>query len=126
MFFDKNFENTKHLLDYSSLRNKTIGNNLSNINTPNYKRKHVEYKDFEKTLEKELKITNEKHINSINNSENFQILEDMSRGRNDNNNVNLDTEMMDLAKNSLLFKAYTENLTSQFNILDEVISGNAR
>ncbi|MCT4595574.1 MAG: flagellar basal body rod protein FlgB [Anaeromicrobium sp.] len=111
-------------LDASWARNKTISNNIANADTPNYKREFVE---FESVLKNELfkdenivgTTTNEKHI-PINGGIkvtgiNPQIKKDMnSTYRKDGNNVNIDVEMANLAKNTIKYNMIAQRISSDF------------
>ena len=95
----------KEDLNVSALRNKVIANNISNINTAGYKRKYVSFEDTLQNTKKSvsLKTTSEKHISSSNDSGDKRIITDNSTStRSDGNNVDIDTEMVNLTANNML------------------------
>ncbi|PAB61278.1 flagellar basal body rod protein FlgB [Anaeromicrobium sediminis] len=118
-------------LNASWARNKTISNNIANADTPNYKRETVE---FESILKNELfkdgsiagTTTNEKHI-PINNKFgvigiNHQTKKDMnSTYRKDGNNVNIDVEMANLAKNTIKYNMIAQRISSDFKKMKMVV-----
>lgn len=122
MFFDSVLNNSKHILNYASLKSSVVSSNISNLNNPEYKRKYVGDISFEDTLNKqELQKSHTKHLDSTGNSE-FQVYVDTSLGRNDSNNVNLDKEIIDLSKATYLFKATSEVVSSQYKMITESLS----
>lgn len=115
--------NTKKILSYSDTKNNVITNNLSNINNPYYKRKYMEKLSFEDTMNDTLKRTNEKHFSgkSENIENGFTIKTELSDGRNDMNNVNLDKEIIDLTSNQYLFQMSSTILQKEFTKLKDSI-----
>ncbi len=112
-------------LNIASIRQDVIASNIANADTPRYRATHIPFKDvldFAKQ-EIELKITDEKHIKD---GDGFAYLTKKLRDdyleRNDQNNVNLDTEMMQLAKNTILTNALTAFERYKFNQYKDVIS----
>lgn len=122
MNFGSSINLTKDILDYSNTKNNVIANNLTNINNPTYKRKYMEDLSFTTHLENEMKTTraghmsgNETRINSM------EIKTELSKGRNDENNVNLDKEIIDLTSNQYLFNISTSVLQREYAKLREAI-----
>ncbi len=102
-------------LNATWLRNTVIANNIANVDTPGYKSSRVE---FESILESKLqegalngKTTNPKHI-SINTSiEDANPIVEKNKNttmRMDGNNVDIDVEMAELARNSIKYNALIE------------------
>ena len=107
--------------DASWLREQTLANNLSNVNTPGYKRKDV---DFQGVLRRELgnmkfetldtKVENadlgrlkaSTYVDAANYS--YRI---------DKNNVDVDTENVELASEKLRYDALTDSMTQEFSRL---------
>lgn len=117
------------LLDVKARRHDVILNNISNVDTPNFKRSDV---SFEGKLRKALKdksiplnITNKKHFN---NNKNFQDIKPeiyMQRDRsyrNDNNNVDIDKEMVELSKNMISYNIISDQIQKNFKILQTAVS----
>lgn len=118
-------------LDASSLRHKTIANNISNINTPNYKRQLVTFEEeLDKFLQKSggvsLATTNSKHISNAKKSYldiSPQIERDESIMRTDGNNVDIDLEFASLAENTVKFNVLSQSIGKKFSMLKAVIQG---
>jgi len=128
---DKSFKGMGILeksLNASWLKNEAISNNIANVNTPNYKREEVKFdtilNESMAGLSVEGKLTNRKHI-PINNPQFLGqpgVVRDYnSKARKDGNNVNIDVEMANLAKNSLYYNTLSQRLTGYFNKLKLVI-----
>lgn len=114
-------------MDYASLKNKTIGNNIANVDTPNYKAKDVQFKDvFSKQMSSiDAKRTNSKHISfSSYDTSRYSVTSNGSTQYNHNgNNVDIDQEMADLAKNQIYYQALVDRLNGKFRSLESVIKG---
>ncbi|ACB84971.1 flagellar basal body rod protein FlgB [Natranaerobius thermophilus] len=119
-------------LNGTTKRHEVISNNIANVNTPGFKRGRV---DFEEQLKEAMKadskdiegkITREKHIpiGKVDSTIEPQVRrESDSSMRNDDNNVDVDTEMSRLTQNSLHHQALTRQLSSEFNKLRSAIQG---
>lgn len=108
-------------------RNKAITQNISNENTPNYKRKIVTFEDQLKQSIKSSKIdlntSHDKHIEVGKSSFIPNVLVDKSISyRMDGNNVNIDTESADLAKNKIMYDALINQIVGEFDKIKNVIT----
>ncbi len=111
-------------IDYCSLRNKVISKNIANIGTQNYKREDVVFKDLLNDNISLLKTTEPKHFGQVNFESENKITVDNSKDMVSGvNNVNIDEEMAELAKNTLQFKLASKKLGDYFKILQGVIKG---
>ncbi len=107
----------------SALRHRAIVSNLSNVNTPNYKRVDVDFKTSLENANKSLK--NGDKAKAIEELENFSpdIKSDGSTSlRLDGNNVDIDREMSLLAENTLEYNTYITLISKRFNMLENVIN----
>lgn len=96
-------------LNAAQLRSKTIANNIANINTPNYKRKYVK---FEETL------------NNVNKTGKIEVKTDTSRAvRTDGNNVDLESEKVNQAANTLMYNGLISLTNSKLSMAKSVITG---
>lgn len=117
-------------MDGSALRSKVIANNIANVNTPGFKRSDVSFStEIHKILNNDTfsgKTSRPKHIPiGINSLEKFTpstFLEDEFSYRNDDNNVDIDSEIAQLNKNSLYFQAITQRTKGYFQGISNVIS----
>lgn len=125
--FGGTIQTLQQSMDYASLKNKTISNNIANVDTPNYKAKDVQFKNV---LSQEMgsfdaKRTNSKHIPfSSSGSSPFSVTLNRNTEYNHNgNNVDVDQEMSDLAKNQIYYQALVDRLNGKFRSLESVIKG---
>ncbi|KXG75740.1 flagellar basal body rod protein FlgB [Thermotalea metallivorans] len=129
---DRSFGNIKILeksLNAAWLRNEAISNNIANVNTPGYKREKVEFesilKDSLMHLGIEGKLTHEKHIPLGNLGIDHigpVIQKDFtSKYRRDGNNVNIDVEMANLAKNTIRYNMMAQRISGKFNKLKQIM-----
>lgn len=122
-------KNLEKLLDYTALRQKVISENIANVNTRGYKRKDVTFEDvLNNQTAGKLKVTEKKHfINQVdNNSPNseFKIVEDKdTENYSGVNNVDINKEMAELAKNQLMFKFGAKRINAYYTRLQSVIKG---
>lgn len=116
----------KEGLKVSTIRDKVIANNVANVNTKGYKKFRVV---FEENLNNDvsnsfMKTSNEKHISGTSKGESVKVLRDNSGSmRNDGNNVDIDSEMINLAANTLKFNALVNEINSTFRMREKVIRG---
>ncbi|WP_438446890.1 flagellar basal body rod protein FlgB [Gorillibacterium sp. sgz5001074] len=124
------FKLMERTLDAASLRQKITANNIANVDTPYYKRSDVQ---FEELLQGELnrnslpgKRTHTKHIPIGTPAAPIQpaVIEDRSSVMNNNeNNVDIDSEMSLMAKNQLRYNVLTQQVNSEMQKLRIVIEG---
>jgi len=110
-------------LDAFALRNRAIASNISNMDTPDYKRIDV---DFQKELSSAIAdSTNDVDLSKQVEDVDPQIEIDQSSvlpgGGND---VSIEQEMADLAKNQLQFKMASQLMSETFTLIDKSINGN--
>lgn len=111
--------------DASWTRNEIISNNIANVDTPGYKRQDI---SFEDTLRRELRSTRYTSLDedvskiSLNRLE-ADIYTD-SPGysyRIDENNVDIDTENVELASNQIKYNGLVDSITQEFARIKTVI-----
>lgn len=113
--------------DASYTRETLIANNIANADTPTYKRKDL---DFQSVLEKELRTgstqypnldTLVKHMDtSTLTAEVYKDYENYSY-RIDKNNVDIDTENVELASEQLRYQQLTTAVSNEFSHLKTAI-----
>lgn len=111
-------------------RNEAINNNISNVNTPGYKKTKVLFEDKLKNelhTNNGLKVntTDFKHMKFIgeNRNEDVDIMKDDSYStKKDGNNVNIDVEMAELAKNNMMYNGLVRQVSSETNKLRSIIN----
>jgi len=114
-------------LSASSLRQKVISNNISNVNTPGYKKSEVLFEDMLQSVMSGDKMpmlqTNVRHLplqQAAIPAPKINVISDTSM-RTDGNNVDIDVEMADLAKNSIYYNAVVQQLSSYFSTIKSAI-----
>lgn len=123
-----NISTLERALDYSSLKQKVISQNIANVDTPNYKAKDVSFKSV---LQNELDTsfntyrTDNRHIDfSDSSSSSTGIITQRNVQYNHNgNSVDMDKEMSNLATNQIYYNALIERLNGKFSTLQNVIRG---
>ncbi len=109
-------------LDACALRNRIVANNVANADTPGFKRRTV---SFEESLSRALTggtddITEIQHIKPT-------VETDQTPStRPDGNNVNVDKEMAELARNSIKYNALVELYRLKGQMLETVVSGGTK
>ncbi len=129
------FKSTQALekgLQSSYLRNEVIANNIANVETPGFKSSRVEFESvFKEALEKEssfvAKRTRGKHISfGVSDLENLspRVVEDSSTSiRMDGNNVDIDFENVELAKNTVLYNTLVKKISTEYSKIKSAIEG---
>ena len=107
--------------DASWIRNEVISNNIANVDTPNYKRQDVE---FESYLLAQLEGANssslKKTVAGVDlDSLTSTIYTDSTAlsYRLDGNNVDIDTENVELASNQLKYQALISSISNEFSMI---------
>jgi flagellar basal-body rod protein FlgB len=111
--------------DAAWTRNDVIANNIANVDTPNYKRQDVKFEDI---LERQLRGAEYTSLdNKVSNVSLKRLDADVytdSPGysyRVDDNNVDVDTENVELAANQLKYTMLTDSINNEFKLLQAVI-----
>lgn len=105
-------------LDASWKKNEVISSNIANVDTPGYKKKKAVFGDL---LKGELSSSSLKAGSA--DDDLVTITTDMSTRnmRTDENNVNIDEEMSDLAKNQIYYSVLTQRATGEIEKLRSAI-----
>lgn len=99
-------------LDASLLKNETIADNIANVDTPGYKRKDVRFEEF---------LRNAQNTDSI---EPEVVTEyDSLNYRKDGNNVDIDAEMAEMAKNTIRYNVLISRMNGKFRDMRTVMKG---
>jgi flagellar basal-body rod protein FlgB len=104
-------------LNFRGERQKVISSNIANIDTPEYKTKDLKFKSAldKSNYDAQLKLTrtHSNHLPMMDNSgKNSMELYEVQglEEQNDGNNVNLDTQMSNMSKNSIMFNAIQNSI----------------
>ena len=121
-------------LNAASLQHQMISNNISNVDTPGYKRSEVVFQSkLDAVLglkDKEylpLTITDKNHISivpnlTINDINPEIIVNNETSSRNDGNNVDIDSEMSKLAENTAYYSSLAQLTSLKLGTLQSVIT----
>ena len=111
--------------DASWIRNNAIANNIANVNTPGYKRQDV---NFEEQLRKAMKNSRYTSIDERVANVDLERLDPITYRdhstlsyRLDGNNVDIDTENVQLASNQIRYQGLTDSITKHFEGLQLVM-----
>src|SRR2546423_154993 len=105
------------LLDVASLRHRVIAHNVANVNTPGFHRLEV---SFEGELERAMAQGRSEDVSHAA----AKVVEGAGgTERMDGNNVDIDVEMGQLNKNTLLYRTYSQVLSVKLNALRSAITG---
>ena len=129
--FGNTFYALEKAISIAQKRNEVITSNISNLDTPGYKSKDVNFKsELAKALETNhqngLVRTNPRHISMQNNG--GQMIEPYEEQEewNGYNWANIDSEMTKLTENNLVYRTAVEALLRKMALLKEVIKEGGR
>ena len=121
-------------VDAAWLKNEVISNNIANVNTPGYKRSFVRFEEFlnQSMIHIECSGINSSmsvRVGSTNigsgrgQAPSAVVAQDrMTAMRKDGNNVDVDVEMAELAKNTIKYNTLVTQLSKQFSGMRMVIN----
>jgi flagellar basal-body rod protein FlgB len=112
-------------------RQEIISSNIANVDTPGYNAKQV---DFETTLKRSLSSnfskvsmakTNQAHLGTTSTSSNFLTTTNRIGGsyREDGNNVDIDTELIDMSETNIKYQAISQGISSKLLLLKSIAQG---
>lgn len=128
--FPKSIESMEQALSAATLKQRVHSANIANVDTANYKSKKV---DFQAALDTAISKqslssykTDSRHVSFSNESllgTTRVVTNNSTQYNHDGNNVDMDVEMAELAKNQLWYNAVTERVNGKLNSLSSVING---
>ncbi len=119
-------------LDYFWAKNEVISKNIANVNTPGYKRYDVKFEDFYSKEKEKLMMSSEKKnpkfipIGENTNSFVAPLASNSFSMRRDKNNVDINEENAELAKNTINYNVVANQLTKELSILKQAINEGRR
>ena len=134
LFGDQTAQILKKTLDALSQRQVLVSSNISNIDTPGYKAKDINFASqlseiMDSGNNLSLTTTNSRHIGHSGrdvDSVEFEVFEESDPARADGNNVNLDKEMIKLAENQIQYNAAVQLLTKRTSTILAAINESAQ
>src|ERR687886_175527 len=108
-----------------SSRQRTIANNVANVDTPNFKASEVRFEDALRGAinRRQGAQPSQTTLNSLASRTSFV---DGTTTRADGNNVDVDREMELLGETQLAYSALTQVMSTRLGILRSVVSGGTR
>lgn len=121
-------------LNGASLRGELISNNIANVSTPDYKRQDLDFKsvladEMNSTSRGGLKLQTTKSSHksgSRGTAADPKLSENTNSSRNDENSVDIEVEMAEMAKNSIYYNVMTNRAAGHFSNLNRVIQEGSR
>jgi flagellar basal-body rod protein FlgB len=105
------------LLDATALRHRVLANNLANVDTPQFKRQDVTFRDaFAKAIESS-------DGTKLADVQPKIVVDTVTPGRPDGNNVSTQRELGEMTENSLLYQFATKSINFRFTQLTKAIKG---
>ncbi|GFI08133.1 MAG: flagellar basal body rod protein FlgB [Lachnospiraceae bacterium] len=124
LMFGNSISMTSKSLDFLWAKQLTIAHNLSNVDTPGYKSKYVTFEDeYQNRLKLARAAGNASRTRSIIENSSYTINETESSARLDDNNVNADSEEVEMARAQLQYQYVLNAMNSDFTRLRGVIRG---
>ena len=128
--FPKSLQSLEQALSTATLKQQVHSSNIANVDTPGYKSKQVSFQSALSDALNNQNIssykTNSKHISFSNEHSQFNLAIKVNNDttyKPNGNNVDMDYEMAELAKNQLWYNAVTERVSGKLNSLQTVING---
>lgn len=130
--FDKNMTALERSLNYRSMNQKLIVSNIANMDTPNFKAFKMMVDEKMQSASKDnsqlsMTRTQISHMDITGNATDLGNVERVESNplslRGDGNTVELDTEMTNLAENTLMYNTATRIISNKFKLLRDVIKG---
>jgi len=129
-----NFRVMRKNLDILTQRMDIIGQNISNVNTPHYKAKKLEYENL--FLEKLEKLNNsyalQRRYSGSGNKEKLREYigsvkpkirtDNTTETRVDGNNVDIDYEGLEMARTQLQYNFMIRKITDEYNLLRHAVN----
>ncbi|GER71974.1 flagellar basal body rod protein FlgB [Weizmannia acidilactici] len=124
--FSTTFTSLENALQYASLRQKVISNNIANADTPNYKAQDVSFKNVLQDSVDSIKTyrTDPRHFDFSTDTAGASIVTEPNVTYNNNgNSVDVDTEMANLASNQIYYESLIELEKGKLSSLVNVVKG---
>ncbi len=118
----------ENYISHLSTKNKVISQNIANIGTEGYTRQSVKFQEMlSNEMNSSIKKTDNKHMGLSSSAQQGtanEIFLDKSKEPNGGiNNVDIETEMAELAENAINFKFSAKKIAGHFQMMRDVIKG---
>jgi flagellar basal-body rod protein FlgB len=115
---DSGFNILERIINGTNIRHRVLTSNVANADTPNYKAKDINFKEFVEGAEIEMKTTAPQHIRIASGTAGASgtMTTEKSGAWGDSNNVELDMEIAKMTENGLLHDAGVKLLSSKMRM----------
>ena len=118
----------ENYISHLSTKNKVISQNIANIGTEGYTRQSVKFQEMlSNEMNSSIKKTDNKHMSISSPAQqgiDNKIFLDKTKEPNGGiNNVDIETEMVELAENAINFKFTAKKIAGHFQMMRDVIKG---
>lgn len=112
-------------------RHQVISSNIANVDTPGYSAKQLDFESMLKntlngtTSHVSMAKTNKMHLDADTSFSSFYATNNRSGGtyREDGNNVDIDTELIDMSETAIKYQAISQELSSKLLLLKSIAQG---
>ncbi len=124
---DRIFALLERGLDFAAQRQELLASNIANVETPDYKRRDLDFESLLKGLEEQnkrinLARTSPRHLSgSVKNEEGFPVEEESITIRDDGSSIDVEREMATLLENGLYYQTLSKLTSGKFNLLRTVL-----
>ena len=132
MLNSANFDYLSRGMQAATMRHEVISDNIANVNTPKFKRSYVNFEDLlarelhldDDKLKLQVVRTHDRHLPVPFHGKAQPVIEldDSTTMRVDHNNVDIDTEMANMAKNQLYYNSMATQLGGFVTKMKNVIT----
>jgi len=128
LFIDNAMQSAKAALDGLNLQQQAISRNIANIDTPGYRAQTVNFEDvlkrvFQNNNKLALTTTNSAHLSAPAEAAGFTVSARPGGSvRADQNDVDIDVELTDMAQNQIQYQALTESVTNKLGLLKAIVA----
>lgn len=122
LFNDADYQGMRAMLEVSQARHNALAGNVANVNTPGYQRRDVSGA-FQDELQRALQSANPQELNQL--KPKTELDTSTPSFRLDGNNVNLEREMVEIAKNGAQHEVSAAMIAKRYSMLRLAITGRA-
>lgn len=123
IFLDQTSSVLVKVLDGTAARQRVLANNVANADTPGFTRKDLAFEDELRNVLSQPTFNPDQKISAVERVQLNESEDELSPRQADGNNVNVEHEMVDMAKNSLQYDSAAQLLNLQFQELKSAIQG---
>jgi flagellar basal-body rod protein FlgB len=122
LFVQPGYESAKKMMDVTALRQEAIASNISNLETPNYKRIDLS-PSFETELQQAVSSGNTDQLLSLNPT--LAVDQNAVSQNHDGNTVTLENELLEMNQNTMAHALETQLVTGEMLKLRMAITGHS-